>query len=158
MTLIDLDKLTGFEPFNFGDETEAHLINYISEEALWQAPKIDPVNHAEWIVDEHRYDSKEIYIRHVCSNCGNLGYIKRFSIGAWEAYEKDHYKPKLDKFCGECGHKMDLREMYEQYKRDWCEARGYNLEDMDEEVGINGECYACFDEWYDNEYAEMRGE
>lgn len=47
---------------------------------------------------------------------------------------------------------------YEIYKRDWCDARGYRLEDMDEEVGINGECYACFDEWYNNEYAELRGE
>jgi hypothetical protein len=26
---------------------------------------------------------------------------------------------------------------------------------MNEEVGINGECYACFDEWYNNEYMEQ---
>ena len=52
---------------------------------------------------------------------------------------------------------VNLRELYEQYKRDWCDARGYKLEDMDEEIGINGECYACFDEWYNNEYREIGG-
>lgn len=50
--------------------------------------------------------------------------------------------------------KEALDELYEEYKRDWCEVRCYNLEDIDEEVGINGECYACFDEWYNNEYLE----
>lgn len=61
------------------------------------------------------------------------------------------------------GHNNAIEEaaavcQYEIYKRDWCDARGYKLEDMDEEVGINGECYACFDEWYNDEYAESRGE
>ena len=50
--------------------------------------------------------------------------------------------------------KEALTELYEEYKRSWCECRGYKLEDMDAEVGINGECYACFDEWYKNEYTE----
>lgn len=49
-------------------------------------------------------------------------------------------------------------KMYESYKRSWCKARGYDLEAMDEEVGINGECYACFDEWYANEFAKMMEE
>lgn len=49
-------------------------------------------------------------------------------------------------------------EMYDLYKRAWCESRGYDLETIDEEVGINGECYACFDEWYANEYAKMMEE
>ena len=51
-----------------------------------------------------------------------------------------------------------LRPTYELYKRNWCDTRGYILEDMNEDVGINGECYACFDEWYNNEYREMKGE
>lgn len=51
-----------------------------------------------------------------------------------------------------------LLHRYDLYKRSWCEARGHKLEDMDEETGINGECYACFDEWYKNEYQEMKGE
>jgi hypothetical protein len=49
-------------------------------------------------------------------------------------------------------------KMYEFYKRSWCKDRGYDLEAMDEEVGINGECYACFDEWYSNEFARTKGE
>lgn len=53
---------------------------------------------------------------------------------------------------------MSLYELYEKYKREWCEARGYKLEDVDEHVGINGECYASFYEWYDNEYQESKGE
>lgn len=53
--------------------------------------------------------------------------------------------------------KEALNELYEEYKSYWCEVRGYNLEDLDEEVGINGECYACFDEWYDNEYKQNGG-
>ena len=49
-------------------------------------------------------------------------------------------------------------EMYESYKRSWCDTRGYVLEDMNETVGINGECYASFDEWYVNEYMNLKGE
>ena len=47
------------------------------------------------------------------------------------------------------------QEMYELYKQAWCEDRGYDPEAMDEENGINGEYYACFDEWYTNEYANL---
>lgn len=49
-------------------------------------------------------------------------------------------------------------KMYESYKRSWCKARGYDIENMDEEVGIDGECYACFDEWYANEFAKIMEE
>lgn len=47
-------------------------------------------------------------------------------------------------------------ELYETYKREWCESRGYDPEAMDESIGIDGECYACFDEWYANGYAELK--
>ena len=50
------------------------------------------------------------------------------------------------------------QEMYELYKQAWCESRGYDPEAMDENVGTNGECYACFDEWYANEYANLMEE
>lgn len=45
---------------------------------------------------------------------------------------------------------------YTKYKREWCEARGYKLDEVDEEVGINGECYVCIDEWYNNEWLAMK--
>lgn len=47
-------------------------------------------------------------------------------------------------------------KQYEEYKREWCEARGYKLEDVDETTGVNGECYVCFDEWLNNEHAEKK--
>lgn len=50
-----------------------------------------------------------------------------------------------------------LKELYEEYKQEWCETRGYILAEIDETVGINGECYVCFDEWYNNEYKENGG-
>ena len=50
-----------------------------------------------------------------------------------------------------------LSELYEEYKQEWCETRGYILAEIDDSVGINGECYVCFDEWYNNEYKENGG-
>lgn len=158
MTLVDIEKLE-YETFMAED---GEIVDYISAEALYKAPKVDPVNHAEWVreVREFQYTRKgDIYINHVCSNCGNKVAPNAFSSGAWEAYEKDHYNPELPNYCSDCGYKMDLRELYEQYKRDWCLARGYELIDTEiEECGINGECYACFTEWYNNEYLATRGE
>lgn len=51
--------------------------------------------------------------------------------------------------------KEALGELYEEYKQSWCEIRGYTVDEVNEEVGINGECYVCFDEWYNNEYLEQ---
>ena len=44
------------------------------------------------------------------------------------------------------------RDLYWQYVEDWCNQRGYAAKDMDDEYGINGECYVCFEEFCDNEY------
>ena len=52
------------------------------------------------------------------------------------------------------GVRKTVNKLYDTYKRNWCEARGYILENIDEGTGVNGECYACFDEWYQNEYLE----
>lgn len=121
----------------------------------------DPVNHAEWKMETKvfSHNPKTVFVHYECSHCGKRHHTISFETDAWEAYHKDHYNPELSKFCPECGYKMDLRDLYEKYKRDWCAARGYELIDTEiEEVGINGECYACFDEWYQNEYLESRGE
>lgn len=157
MTLVDIEKLE-YEPFIIEDGNNSEVVDYISSENLWKARKVDPVNHAEWVVENRKFYDGDIYIKHLCSHCGEMGAIKKFTSDEWESYYKDKYSPKLSNYCPNCGYKMDLRELYEQYKRDWCSARGYTLEDMDEEVGINGECYACFDEWYVDEYLESRGE
>ena len=50
------------------------------------------------------------------------------------------------------GYKKLIQEAYKKYVKDWCEARGYNLEDIDFETGINGECYVCINEFEQNEF------
>lgn len=152
MVLIDISELE-FEPFMMEN---GETVDYISAENLWKAPKVDPVNHAEWVQKNTRHTDGDVCVVHNCSHCGEMGAIKIFNYDEWVAYHKDHYVPKVSKYCGECGYKMDLRELYEQYKRDWCTARGLILEDANELTSINGEIYACFDEWYQNEYMEGR--
>ena len=49
-----------------------------------------------------------------------------------------------------------LQTAYEKYKNDWCKIRGYKLADIDEEIGINGECYVCFDEFRTNEFQDAK--
>lgn len=81
---------------------------------------------------------------------GRQASLKSMNYGlAWALVKKQRER------CQDC-HRYN--KLYQQYKSDWCEARGYNLCDIDEEVGINGECYACFEEWYQNEYMGSRGE
>lgn len=71
----------------------------------------------------------------------------------------DSYKRGIadDEFFHERYRDEALKELYEEYKQEWCETRGYILAEIDETVGINGECYVCFDEWYSNEYKENGG-
>lgn len=47
-----------------------------------------------------------------------------------------------------------VKECYEKYKADWCSERGYKLADIDEEVGIHGECYACLEEFEEFEFQD----
>ena len=52
------------------------------------------------------------------------------------------------------GYKKLIQEAYKKYVKDWCEARGYNPEDVDLETGINGECYVCINEFEQNEFQD----
>lgn len=47
-----------------------------------------------------------------------------------------------------------LKKSYGRYKWDWCKQRGCKPEDVDEEIGINGECFACIEEFENNEYQD----
>lgn len=47
-----------------------------------------------------------------------------------------------------------LLKAYGLYKRDWCAARGLRPEQVNEETGVNGSCYACLDEFQDNEFQD----
>ena len=58
-------------------------------------------------------------------------------------------------YCPDCTKDRLVKLLYESYKISWCNDRGYDIRDVDEETGINGECYASFDEWYDNEFQEL---
>lgn len=159
MILVDIEKLD-FETFFDCGGAEHVFVDYISKEQIYNAPRVDPVNHAQWQMETKSFTHRpeNIHIVHTCSNCGQREHVDIFPVSEWEEYRKYHYDPKLPRFCHDCGYKMDLRDLYEQYKREWCDVRGYKLEDMDEETGVNGECYACFDEWYCSEYTESRGE
>ncbi len=132
----------------------------VADDFTYSIDDDDFVNHAEWIVKVSRFtsDSENVHVHNRCSCCDGLDKVDILPRAIWDAGWQASYKPKLSNYCRDCGSKMDLRELYEQYKRDWCDARGYKLEDMDEEVGINGECYTCFDEWYNNEYKVLKGE
>ncbi len=59
-----------------------------------------------------------------------------------------------EQLCENCVNSQIQSDLYEAYKEDWCKIRGYKLEDVDEEIGINGECYVCFEEFLDNEYRD----
>ena len=47
-----------------------------------------------------------------------------------------------------------LKKSYGRYKWDWCKQRGCKPEDVDEEIGINGECFVCVEEFESNEYQD----
>ena len=47
-----------------------------------------------------------------------------------------------------------LKNAYQKYVKDWCETRGYAPLDVDSEIGINGECYACINEFEQNEFQD----
>jgi hypothetical protein len=46
------------------------------------------------------------------------------------------------------------KRAYDLYVNDWCESRGYDLKDYDEEHGFNGESFVCFGEFQDAEFKD----
>lgn len=51
-------------------------------------------------------------------------------------------------------HDCFLFQCYLKYVSDWCRTRGYDMADLHDENGINGECCACLDEFETNEYQD----
>ena len=47
-----------------------------------------------------------------------------------------------------------LRYAYELYKYEWCEERGYDIENWSEEFGFGGESFVCLAEFEDNEFTD----
>jgi hypothetical protein len=113
MKLIDIENLT-FEQFNFGDDENPKLVDYISAKELHDAPEVDPVKHAAWIMEakpDTYTGSGKTHITSRCSNCNTLGHVDMPPTDLWEMGYKDTYNPKRDKFCRECGYKMDLPDV-----------------------------------------------
>ena len=119
MHLIDIEKLD-YEPFVFEDSENLEMVEYISKDNLLKAPKVDPVNHAEWVRTATPMVTQvnRTMIRYNCSHCGQSDASDIIPTDLWEADYKNTYKANLSPFCRRCGYKMDLRELYEQYKRD----------------------------------------
>ena len=42
--------------------------------------------------------------------------------------------------------------VYEMYKKDWCDSRGHDIKDYDDENGFNGESFVCFGEFTNVEF------
>ena len=51
-------------------------------------------------------------------------------------------------------YKQILNDAYKKYIKHWCETRGYKTSDVDPEIGINGECYVCLNEFERNEFRD----
>jgi len=49
-----------------------------------------------------------------------------------------------------------LLKTYELYKEDWCQERGYNLKDINDEFGINGEIFVCLNEFEECEFQDKK--
>lgn len=47
-----------------------------------------------------------------------------------------------------------LLKAYGLYKRDWCAARGLRPEQVNEETGVDGSCYACLEEFENAEFQD----
>ena len=55
------------------------------------------------------------------------------------------------------GHHTDFEKWsYGLYKEGWCKQRGYHLNDADENGFNGGECYACLEEYLDNDFPENK--
>lgn len=106
MKLINIEDL-GFEVFDFGDDNNHKFINYISEEDLLKAPRVELVKHARWVVNTRLDSDGKMAIRNVCSHCGYLDHVDFVPADLWEMGYKNAYKPELHAYCAKCGYKMD---------------------------------------------------
>lgn len=55
---------------------------------------------------------------------------------------------------GEWQQELLLLKAYGLYKREWCAVRGLRPEQVDEETGVDGSCYACLEEFRDSEFLD----
>lgn len=68
--------------------------------------------------------------------------------------EEELEEDDLDVLFPNINERLFVQEAYERYQLDWCNSRRVRLDDVDEELGVNGECYASLKEFLDNEYRD----
>lgn len=82
--------------------------------------------------------------------------------GSYKLYDEenyineDEYLAYLEEVYNAIGYPEDYtpEEAYEDYCYDWCKERGYDYYTFDEELGQNGECYSCYDEFMENDFLD----
>lgn len=82
--------------------------------------------------------------------------IAKIDDGARVEYLEDMAKddPLAQEVIKETRFEILARKAYPLYIADWCRARGYSLEDRNEENGFGGEDYVCFEEFMDYEFLD----
>lgn len=105
MILVDITKLD-YEPFC---DENGETIDYISSEALYDEPRVDPVNHAEWVVTYRKSysDPNKTHVVSNCSHCNQLEHVDIVPTDLWESGYKDKYNPENSNYCRNCGYKMN---------------------------------------------------
>lgn len=131
-------------------------------------------DHLYGYYDEDQYWSKDIneakreVVKYVSRGIeGTYGLIKEYDIEPFQGWRKmkvPDYDVDNIIFSVRKEHNLfdydfidtHINSLYEAYKKDWLKQRNINIniEDIDEETGINGEIYACFDEFINNEYLD----
>lgn len=83
--------------------------------------------------------------------------------GSYRLYDEDAYLDDEEEYIGyledvynATGYLEDFTadDAYKDYCYDWCKDRGYDYYSFDEELGQNGECYSCYDEFIDNDFLD----
>ena len=97
------------------------------------------------------YDVKEPFVPQMKANAMGAVILwqKELSFSEVPAWLPIGELPK-----GERQQHLLLLKAYGLYKREWCAARGLRPEQVNEETGVDGSCYACLEEFRDSEYQD----
>lgn len=112
----------------------------------------DDLEHECWNLIEKYAEAFGIEIKYIDEICPEISFdiAKEIQDHIIDIFERSGVKFDITYFD-------EFKEKaYELYKKDWCKVRGYNLKDVEvseaEGEEYNGEMYACFEEFIDNEF------
>lgn len=97
------------------------------------------------------YDVKEPFVPQMKANAMGVVILwqKELSFSEIPAWLPIDELPK-----GERQQHLLLLKAYGLYKREWCAAHGLRPEQVNEETGVDGSCYACIEEFRDSEFLD----